>query len=792
MLTSKNLRRTGLAALTAAVAFTGIGFSANPALADDIVTSSTSTDATSNPHLRGKLAIHYGSGYYTSITGENDTNGRIIAAGHPSAEEALEASAMAIIPSQGSSAPVRVADKCLSMIDLGYDDNPLTFVSCTGDSSQMWTLTEDAVLKHVESGRSVRFAGGWATPSGYASASRSDSIYLDSMHDAFTGSIVQVDLHSRSAELNGFGTPGATVILNETEAVEVESDGTWSYTLLGLKLGDNSITIAQYDGDNNKTDEITLDVPLTVAPITAATTFLPDVSKNLVITGTAQAGADIEIWQGQNMLRTVPAADVTGHFSADVAAPNAAGKQTYTIKQTIDGETAVETYDLTADFGTAASIVTPSDSSAHNGGALRFQGRGVAGAQVALTEQGKSTVIGTATVLANGIWTIDAANIPGKDATYVATQTGRGNNVTTATVRLNPGVNNEALTVATPAQNGTVNPGTVTFTGTANAGATINLVSNVSGASLGQTTADPAGNWSVDVNRTLGAGKYIIKVQNGGLEVTRSFEVKTTPVADSLDVLTPAQDATVAAGTVTFTGTSNPHARIDLISNVSGASLGRTTADAAGAWTVNVNRQLGKGDYKIIVQNGSLEVTRSFQVKAAPVADALDVATPAQGATVAPGTVTFTGTANPNANIRIVSNVTGTLLGTGTANPAGDWTIDINRQLGVDSYNFRVINGSLTVDRAFNVKNPVVPVLDVQAPAQGQTVAAGTVTFTGTANADATIELVSNVTGTSLGSTTADSNGNWSVDVNRNLGPANYVIVVKNDAVKIDRAFQVR
>ncbi|WP_344038569.1 Ig-like domain-containing protein, partial [Leucobacter aridicollis] len=77
-----------------------------------------------------------------------------------------------------------------------------------------------------------------------------------------------------------------------------------------------------------------------------------------------------------------------------------------------------------------------------------------------------------------------------------------------------------------PAENSVVAPGTVTFTGTANAGAKVQLVSNQSGNELGSAVAAADGTWSADVNRDLQAGTYIIVVKNGALQLDRAFTVK--------------------------------------------------------------------------------------------------------------------------------------------------------------------------------------------------------------------------------------------------------------------------
>ncbi|WP_344033611.1 hypothetical protein [Leucobacter iarius] len=674
-----------------------------PSFADDAASTSSTPQ-----RLTGKLVAVAASGYAGLLNTNASAAGFTATALHlsPTKADALTAAAVYETPAIGEVGDIRTQnpaggpDLCISWVANGAMQ-PL--VPCDGSAAQQVRLTANGTL---------------ATPDGTSSMRQYYNILLqgptglgpmrfdlDQLKAVFSASVQSVDLHARTADLTGHAVPGSTVILNDSTEITVGEDGTWSYTITGLKLGKNTIKVEQYEGENNKTGDTTVDVELNVAPITATAAFLPDVTKNLTISGVAQAGANIEIWQGTKMLKVTPAAAITGAFSTDLTAPNAGGKQTYTIKQVIDGETAATTFDVTADFGAAALIETPLPDAEHNGGALRFQGRGVGGGQISLKNQA-GTEIGTATVLANGIWTIDAANIPATDGIYTATQTGKGNNVTTASVHLNPGVTNEKLDVATPARNGRVNAGTITFTGTSNPNAKIELRSIATGDPLGTTTADSKGDWSVDVNKNLGAGTYTIRVVNGSLTEDRSFTA-VNPVVDQLDVKTPAAGGTpVAPGTVTFTGTANAGAKIELKSVATGDPLGTTTANAAGNWSVDVNKQLTTEQvYTIRVVNGTKQVDRTFTVKKPSVTEELTVTGPATGTPVAPGTVTFTGTANAGAKIELKSIVTNMSLGTTTADGNGDWSVDVNKRLDVAmTYTIRVVNGGTHIDHTFQVR----------------------------------------------------------------------------------------
>ncbi|MGB0564613.1 MAG: DUF4347 domain-containing protein, partial [Spirulinaceae cyanobacterium] len=125
---------------------------------------------------------------------------------------------------------------------------------------------------------------------------------------------------------------------------------------------------------------------------------------------------------------------------------------------------------------------------------------------------------------------------------------------------------------------------TPTFTGTAEANSTVNLISSVDGA-IGTTTADGSGNWSIMAS-TLTAGAHNITVtatdavgNTSGASTALGITIdNTAPAAPS----TPDLDAGSDTGssntdnltsdtTPTFTGTAEANSTVNLISSVAGA-----------------------------------------------------------------------------------------------------------------------------------------------------------------------------------------------------------------------------
>ncbi|WP_344033514.1 Ig-like domain-containing protein, partial [Leucobacter iarius] len=133
-----------------------------------------------------------------------------------------------------------------------------------------------------------------------------------------------------------------------------------------------------------------------------------------------------------------------------------------------------------------------------------------------------------------------------------------------------------------------------------------------------------------------------------------------------VSVETPGEDTELEAADVEFAGKGAPNGTIT-ITDGNGAPVASTTVKTDGTWTVKPANPLTPGHKVMTVsQNSNGTVTTAkveFTVKA-PVTARLDVATPARNGRVNAGTITFTGTSNPNAKIELRSIATGDPLGT--------------------------------------------------------------------------------------------------------------------------------
>lgn len=153
---------------------------------------------------------------------------------------------------------------------------------------------------------------------------------------------------------------------------------------------------------------------------------------------------------------------------------------------------------------------------------------------------------------------------------------------------------------------------TPTFTGTAEANATVTVLSSVAG-SLGSTTADGSGNWTFTPGAGLASGAHTItataadslgntSAASSGLAITIDA---TAPSAPSTPDMTAGSDLGVSSTdnitsdtTPSFTGTAEANAIVTVISSVDG-TLGAASADGSGAWSYTAGSALTAGAHNI-------------------------------------------------------------------------------------------------------------------------------------------------------------------------------------------------
>ena len=238
------------------------------------------------------------------------------------------------------------------------------------------------------------------------------------------------------------------------------------------------------------------------------------------------------------------------------------------------------------------------------------------------------------------------------------------------------------------------------FNGSADAGATVTLYDTDGTTVLGTATADGSGNWSI-ASATLPDGAHTLTVRqtdaagnvsaaSPGLAVTidAASAAPAAPVLATASDTGTAGDGITASNTPTVTGTAEAFATVRLYDTDGTTLLGTATADAGGNWSIAAST-LADGVHALTVKQTdtagnvsaagpALNLTIDATAPAAPATPGLaassDTGTVGDGVTEARQPV-VTGSAEPNAVVRLYDTDGTTVLGTATADGSGNWSI---------------------------------------------------------------------------------------------------------------------
>jgi hypothetical protein len=595
-----------------------------------------------------------------------------------------------------------------------------------------------------------------------------------------SGKVDSVDIPNRTAQISGTAVPGAYVVINGDDQVQAGTDGKWSHQLEGLKLGSNPVTLEQYVG-SEKTGTTTIDAELKVAPVKGAVSFPDDLDQDAVLSGTAQPGATIVIRDvdGEEIART-QARLGSGAWSTPITAPDAGGDYDLRVHQEIDDEATGEII-VTAPYGAAVEITAPVEGMAHDGGPVTLRGTGEVGAQVAVREQGRTTVLGTAEVLANGQWTIRTSNVDDRKHVLEATQSGKGNNTTRSTVTLNP--ENDGVTqpfeLSTPADKSTVIAPTnqVTFTGKGTTGALVEIMNASNSRVIGTAEIGQDGTWTTAGVVGFGDQKIRAKVTTNGQVQNTYIDIRVAAsegITQPFVLATPTDGETVIAPTnqVTFTGTGTTGARVEIMNASNNRVIASTTVGSDGTWSKA--GLVGFGDQKIrakVTTNGVVQnVWIDIRVEAsAGVTQPFALTSPLNGAEVIAPTneVTFTGTGTTGDTVAIINTYNNRVVASTTVDSAGNWSKAGVLGFGTQNLRATVTHQGVPADHPFSVIVKAAAGVErpfaITTPADGATVVApdNQVTFSGTGTTGARVVLTTG-TGRPVINTIVREDGTWS------------------------------
>lgn len=601
---------------------------------------------------------------------------------------------------------------------------------------------------------------------------------------------------------------GAALVGMSTAGV----DGNWTVQAIGLADGERTLTATTIDQFGNTSAAsaallVTIDtaapqpssLALTAGSNSGATTDLVTNSTTPVLTGTAEAGSVVMLYDGATLLNTTTS-DGAGAWTMSSASLSAGTHSLTVISRDVAGNTGaasaalVVTIDLTSTTPTGLGLGTGSDSGAlttdriTNVATPTVLGAAEANSVVTLHDDVSGQNVGTATADGSGVWSIDiASTLSSGTHSLTATAVDVAGNTSAAGV-LVVTIDTTAAVPTTPVLTAGSDLGrsnsdrltsdrTPTVSGSAEANSVITLYDGSVFVGLG--TAGSDGLWSVTAG-ALTEGAHTLTVR--ATDVAGNTSDASGELVVTIDLTTAVRSIMRASGSAGANSIVTLYEGVNLAGE--GINVfGSATADSNGLWTLLAS-DLGVADYTLTaVAPGANSGTAGAS---APLVT-IDVVTPVRSMLLAQASDTGSGRDDLLTNDTtptligmveadsVVTLYDGNLaVGTTTADGTGAWTITsatLNtglRQLSVT-----------TVDRAGNTATsasglavtidttaPSAPAIPALSPDSNSGRLNNLVTnvrqpvLTGNAEANAHILLYAN--GTLVGETDADASGNWS------------------------------
>src|SRR4051794_1270932 len=303
-----------------------------------------------------------------------------------------------------------------------------------------------------------------------------------------------------------------------------------------------------------------------------------------------------------------------------------------------------------------------------------------------------------------------------------------------------------------------------TFTGTGEPGTAVTI--SADRLRLGSAVVNPAGDWTL-ASEDLPAGTYAITAtvedragNDSSPSSALSLTIDTTPPADPA-ITAPAADVVTSSRTATLSGTAEPGIAVEVLDGT--ATAASLTADGSGGWTTDLTG-LSDGAHSIsavardVAGNPSQPARRTITVDTVT-PDTTITSGPADPSTTTTATFDFTASESgatfecrlDSADFAACSSPASYDVGSGTHVFAVRATDVAGNVDGTPATRSWTVNGGL----------PARPV--ITAPDDGSFSSSSTVAVRGHADPNVAVGVFEGTA--SEGTTTADAQGDWSVDV---------------------------
>ena len=554
--------------------------------------------------------------------------------------------------------------------------------------------------------------------------------------DAPTGIVA-----SDGTVVTGTGEAGATIRITDPfgtiiGTAIVGANGSYAALLSTPQVNGQTLGIIQTDGAENSSAQLDITAPDITAPLAPTGTIAPD---GATISGTGEAGATISVTNAAGTVLGTVVVATDGSYLVELEPPQTNAEQ-LTLVQTDGAGNISPTLPVTAPDSTPPAAPT----GAVTADGATMTGTGEAGATIRIADP-SGTIIGTATVAANGSYTatLTPPQLNGEQLTIV--QEDAAGNISPDTTALAP----DSTPPAAPT--GAVQAGGAIVTGTGEAGATIRIT-NMAGVVLATAIVAIDGSYSATLSTPQTNGEQLILVQSDAAGNVSPQLPLTAP-----DTTAPiAPTAAIAANGGSVTGQGEAGATIT-VRDAGGAILGTATVGANGSYVVALSPAQLNGERLSVVQADAAGNASPDIGVTAP-----DHTPPAAPTAAVSGTGTLvTGTGEAGATVT-VTNAAGVVIGTAVVGVDGIYSVTLTQ---VQANGETV--GVIQTDGAGNASTPVSIVApDITAPGAPVNLAvdaAGT-TLTGIGEAGASVQ-VRDGQGALIGTAVVGSDGRFSVNL---------------------------
>lgn len=397
------------------------------------------------------------------------------------------------------------------------------------------------------------------------------------------------------------------------------------------------------------------------------------------ITGSTEPGATVTLSIDGGQPTTLTA-DAQGQFSFTPTRDLGDGMHTVSATaRDVAGNSAQAMSSFTIDtMAPALSIDAPTNGASIAQTTPTISGSAEPNATITLSIDNGQPI--TVTADAQGKWSYNVPTALADGAHTVSAQTedASGNKANTSA---NFTVDTQAptVTITTPADNSTVMSRRPTFSGTADAGSSVEL--SLGGEVIATVTADERGQWIYTPMMDLADGAYDLQAKatdraGNSAQAMSSFAVAISPPGMVM-ISAPLDGATLnSMSDRTIRGRATPNATVTVL--VDGQVIGTVTANELGQWSLLPQPPLADGEHTITatVPGDQAEVKITLDT----IGPKLTIDSPADGSSPAQNPATITGTTDPNTTVNIF--IDSERVGSTKADANGDWTYTPQTSLG--------------------------------------------------------------------------------------------------------------